>query len=141
MKSRREFIKTTCNACMSAIALSVFASQLSGCKTIAITNAPVENNTIKIPVSSFANKKMQIVRSTTLNDDILLIKNSDLQYTALLMLCTHRNNSLTVSESGLYCSAHGSRFDLEGNVTYEPATQPLKKFTTQLQNEFIIINL
>lgn len=126
---------------MSAIAISVFASQLSGCKTVAITNAQVENNMINIPVSTFADKKIQIIRSATLNNDILLVKNSETQYTALLMRCTHRNNPLTASDSGLYCSAHGSRFDLEGNVTYEPATLPLKKFTTQLQNEYIIINL
>ena len=141
MKSRREFIKTTCNACMGAIAVSIFATQLSGCKTVAITNAQVENNAIKIPVASFADKKIQIIRSSTLNNDILLVKNSETQYTALLMLCTHRNNSLTASDSGLYCSAHGSRFDLEGNVTLEPATQPLKKYPTQLQNGFITINL
>jgi Rieske Fe-S protein len=141
MNSRRKFIKSTCNACIGAIAVSIFASQLSGCKTVSITNAQVENNAIKIPVASFADKKIQIIRSSILNNDILLVKNSDTQYTALLMLCTHRNNPLTASGSGLYCSAHGSRFDLEGNVTLEPATQPLKKYLTQLQNEFVTIYL
>ncbi|HKR07299.1 MAG TPA: Rieske (2Fe-2S) protein [Bacteroidia bacterium] len=141
MKSRREFIETTCKACIGTLVISVFAPGLSGCKTIAVIQTEMDGNQIKIPAISFADKKIQIIRSSKLNDDILLVKNSEVQYTALLMRCTHRNNPLNASESGLYCSAHGSRFDLDGNVTYEPASQPLKKFTTQLQNDLIIINL
>jgi cytochrome b6-f complex iron-sulfur subunit len=41
----------------------------------------------------------------------------------------------------LYCSAHGSTFDLQGNVTHEPASRPLKQYRTEKVNNEIIIYL
>jgi Rieske Fe-S protein len=52
------------------------------------------------------------------------------------MKCSHQDNSLTVTKTGLFCSSHGSTFDLEGNVTKEPALEPLKKFKTEINNSF-----
>jgi cytochrome b6-f complex iron-sulfur subunit len=56
------------------------------------------------------------------------------------MKCTHQDNPLTVNSTGLYCTAHGSTFDLQGNVTKEPALHALKKYKTELNESSIVIN-
>lgn len=102
----------------------------------------MRKGTIKVPLSSFIDKnKVLIVRNEQTVFDILLVKISDTNYNALLMQCTHQDNPLTATKSGLFCSAHGSTFDLQGNVTKEPALSPLKKFKTEVNNSFIEIFL
>jgi Rieske Fe-S protein len=56
------------------------------------------------------------------------------------MKCTHQDNPLTATQTGFFCSAHGSTFDLKGNVTKEPALRPLKKYTTEIKESSILIN-
>jgi len=73
--------------------------------------------------------------------DILLVKKSELEYNAIYMKCSHRENFVSATKTGLYCSEHGSTFDLDGNVTKEPALKPLKKFKTVLNNNSITIDL
>ena len=73
--------------------------------------------------------------------NILLIKKNDGTYNALYMMCTHERQPLGATNKGLYCSSHGSGFDLEGNVTIQPATQSLTKFQTSVNNQKVFINL
>jgi cytochrome b6-f complex iron-sulfur subunit len=51
---------------------------------------------------------------------------------AMTLTCTHAGcdigQSGTVSAQGLFCGCHGSEFDVDGNVTRGPATQPLAHF-------------
>jgi len=56
---------------------------------------------------------------------------------ALTAICTHLacdisdpNGGHSVDGSGIRCSCHGSQFDLDGNVTAGPATQPLRHWET-----------
>jgi cytochrome b6-f complex iron-sulfur subunit len=63
--------------------------------------------------------------------DILLVKKSEELFDAIYMRCSHRENPLTATATGLHCSAHGSSFDLNGQVMKEPATAPLQKFPTE----------
>jgi len=73
--------------------------------------------------------------------DILLVKKSTEEYLAIYMKCSHQENPVTATTTGLFCSSHGSRFDLDGNVTKEPATAPLKKFKTAIIDNQIVIDL
>jgi Rieske Fe-S protein len=57
------------------------------------------------------------------------------------MQCSHQNQPLSATKTGLFCASHGSAFDLEGNVTVEPATDPLRKFKTEVNNATIKIYL
>jgi len=141
MSNRRAFIKTSCVACAGIAGSGFLLSLLSSCKTTALITAETTDNIIRVPVSAFADKKIQVVRSKSLEFDVLVVKNSPEKYSALLMKCTHRENPLTATDKGLFCPSHGSSFDLDGNVTEEPASSPLKKFRTQLENETILIYL
>jgi nitrite reductase/ring-hydroxylating ferredoxin subunit len=51
---------------------------------------------------------------------------------AMTLTCTHAGCDIgqagTVTPQGLVCGCHGSEFDVDGNVTRGPATQPLAHF-------------
>ena len=49
-------------------------------------------------------------------------------------VCTHKHHELSVDEKegSIFCSLHGSRFDLEGKPTNGPATRALKWLKTEV---------
>ena len=98
-------------------------------------------NKVNVPMSSFGESNVLILRNDQMEFDVLLVKRSDSEVTALQMKCSHQDNSLTANKNGLFCSAHGSTFDLDGKVTKEPALNPLKKFKTEINNQNIIVYL
>lgn len=137
MTSRRSFIKQSCTICLGGFALG----WLSACAAIPVIKTENTKGLVTVPLSSFTEKNNSvIVRNSQLEFDILVVKSGS-SYQALQMKCTHQDNPLTASSSGLFCSAHGSTFDLRGNVTKEPALVPLKKYSTELNESTIIINL
>ena len=142
MQSRRNFIKQSCSMCASIAGMGILASQFSGCAPLPMCKGDICKGVISVPLSSFTDKnKIVIVRNKQLEFDILLVKQTEDIYYALLMKCTHQENPLTANPSGLFCSTHGSTFDLHGNVTKEPALNPLKKFKTKVNNSSIEIVL
>jgi Rieske Fe-S protein len=52
---------------------------------------------------------------------------------AMTLTCTHQSCNMasqgSVSSSGIYCSCHGSKFDVQGNVTKGPANTSLSHFS------------
>jgi Rieske Fe-S protein len=138
---RRNFIKSGCAVCTAVIGAGFIASTLSSCTSLPIYKGVAEQNRLSVPLSSFADGNLLVVRSNKMEYDILLVKKSDSDVAALLMQCTHQDTALSANKTGLFCASHGSTFDLEGNVTKEPAIKPLKKFSTEINNQTIIINL
>ncbi|MGZ4038554.1 MAG: QcrA and Rieske domain-containing protein, partial [Bacteroidia bacterium] len=59
----------------------------------------------------------------------------------LYMQCTHYSQPLAANAKSIFCPAHGSQFDFEGRVLKDPATQPLRKFEVNTDNNALIINL
>jgi cytochrome b6-f complex iron-sulfur subunit len=51
---------------------------------------------------------------------------------AMTLMCTHQSCNMasqgSVGSTGISCSCHGSRFDVQGNVTRGPATSGLAHF-------------
>ena len=139
---RREFIKSSCIACATVIGAGSIASILSSCGTLPSIKGESSGNMITLPESSFIeNQNVMIVKNMKLDYDIFLVKKKDGTYNALYMQCSHQNQPLTATKTGLFCSTHGSSFDLEGQVKIQPATEPLKKFKTTVQNNTIQIQL
>ena len=106
-----------------------------------LVKAIPDNKSLSIPLNKFSDKNnLLIVRSSSLENDILLIKNGD-AYKALNLKCTHEGVGLTATDKKIFCSAHGSVFDFNGNVVKEPALRPLTEFHTETTNDNIIIHL
>ncbi|MFT3704894.1 MAG: Rieske (2Fe-2S) protein [Agriterribacter sp.] len=139
MSTRRDFIKTGCVHCAGLLGVGML---LQSCgSSMHIFKTAVKDNRITVPASEFADgKNMMVVRNSSLENDILLVKKND-QYSALNLRCTHEGFGLTTTSKRIVCSAHGSTFDFDGNVLKEPALKPLKKFNTQIINNTIIIEL
>ncbi len=140
MTSRRDFIKQSCTLCLSGLALGFLTTQLSACAAIPVIRSESSQGLITVLLSSFTEKNNSlIVRNGQLEFDILVVKSGN-NYNAVQMKCTHQDNPLTVNSNGLFCAAHGSTFDLQGNVTKEPALRALKKYKTELKESSIVIN-
>jgi nitrite reductase/ring-hydroxylating ferredoxin subunit len=139
---RREFIRSGCGYCAGLAAFSVLGSLLEGCApSDLIYKAEFSGNKIMVPSEKLIGKKYLVVRSSALDYDLLLVKENENSYHTLAMQCTHRQQPLVVTSTGLVCNEHGSRFDLDGNVTQDPASQPLLKFKTETGQGSVIIYL
>ena len=138
---RREFLKGSCSLCFAVAAGMVSMESLFSCTSTSIFKTVVDENKIAVPASLFAQSNLQIIRAKTLEYDIALRKEPDGSYLALLLRCTHADNPLTSTGNGFTCNLHGSRFDEEGVVTKGPAEHPLKKFSSEIISENIIIHL
>jgi len=142
MQNRRSFIKKTCALCLSFVGGGVLVSQLSSCTPMPVFKAVVVKNVLAVPFTAFTEgNNSVIVRNSSIPFDILLVKKSNGIYTALEMKCSHQDNPLTANKTGLFCSSHGSTFDLEGNVLKEPALKPIKKYKTEIESSFVHIIL
>ena len=141
MKTRREFIKDTCTACLGSTFLGLTLSQLTGCSALPVYKTNLSQKTVDVPLTSFVDSNLVLVRDMQVPYDILLVKKSEQEYNAIYMKCSHRENPVSATKTGLYCSEHGSTFDLEGNVTKEPALQPLKRFKLIINENSITIDL
>ena len=115
---------------------------LEGCATsLPLVKATPRDRSLFIPLNKFSgNSKMLIVRSNSLENDILLIKN-DNDFKALYLKCTHEGVGLTATDKNIVCPAHGSTFDFKGNVLKEPALRPLQQFHTEISNDNVLIHL
>lgn len=65
--------------------------------------------------------------------DRVIVVNSSGGVTVLSATCTHLGCRITCTESAeLVCPCHGSRFNLQGEVTHGPAGRPLRALPFQM---------
>ena len=144
---RRDFIKTTCVACVGTFAVSAF---LSACKSAKyITNFTNENKKLSIKKSEFIvvekgkekALKYILLKPTELQFPIVVYKVNDTEYKTVFMQCSHQGCELNAYETTLVCPCHGAEFNTRGQVTQGPAETDLKTFVTTHDNEIIYIQL
>lgn len=115
---------------------------LQGCSALPVIKQSAYNGQIRVDMSKLTpGTKMHMIRNPKMDFDILLVENGDGSYHALYMQCTHYSQPLAANSKNIFCSAHGSLFDFEGNVLREPATQPLRKFSVTRNDQTLIINI
>lgn len=133
---RKEFIKNSCLVCFGVAA----GLTLTGCGAIPIYKPTIENKIIYLDEPKMAINKLNIIQHASLPYDILLVKNEK-GYYALRMQCTHQNQPLVATNTGLFCNAHGSSFNLDGKAMKEPAINSLKKYTVTKAGQQLLIQL
>lgn len=70
----------------------------------------------------------------------LIVTRTDDGVACLSAWCTHQHNRLTVTKDGsIYCTAHGSSFDLSGKPISGPASTPLTSYLTKVENSGAIM--
>jgi Rieske Fe-S protein len=140
---RREFIKNSCAACLSATAL---ATLISSCKAGQYVSGQLNRDGILIDTNDFRNGTTSwhpyiIVRNEQLKYPICVYRFSDTDYSALWMQCSHQGAEVQVSGSYLQCPAHGSEFNNRGQVTNGPADRSLRTFPVTVTNNQLFIDL
>jgi len=120
-------------------ALGTFS--LAGCVNYKSISAEETNNKLKISKSDFAENKFIMVKSMRTNAPVYLAKNENGYYTAVLMLCTHKQCELKPQGSALVCPCHGSEFSNSGKVLKEPADKDLVQYETSADENNIYIHL
>jgi cytochrome b6-f complex iron-sulfur subunit len=129
---RREFLKRTGFTLTAATLAGTLTEILASCASS--TAAETTHGTTTIDVSSLVADGQYLVDSNVKPEagmPLLIIRQTATAYTALSTKCTHEDCQVNnPSGSTIYCSCHGSRFDLHGNVLNGPASRPLSSYAT-----------
>ena len=140
--NRKEFI-IGCGLCLTGMPL-----WLGGCAGTKYLSAPIEGDSLVVPVSSFLTENTEkkyltylVVNNERLEYPICLYRFSESDYKALLMKCTHQGTELQVFGDRLQCPAHGSEFSNTGEVQNGPADVALRTFPVLITGESIKIKL
>ena len=142
---RREFIKSSCAACLSLVVFST----LGGCFSSRYISGRLGKDGLTVSKDDFRVKQKGgiayssfiIVRNETLQYPICVYRFSDTEYTALWMKCSHQGAELQAAGDVLQCPAHGSEFNNRGKVTSGPASDDLRTFPVTVTNTEIFIDL
>ena len=62
-------------------------------------------------------------------------------FSAVLMLCTHKECEVSPFGKELHCPCHGSEYDINGGVLEGPAEASLKSFKVSSDNDTIHVHL
>jgi cytochrome b6-f complex iron-sulfur subunit len=140
IQSRKDFLKSlgivTIGACCGAMILS-----LEGCASVSNVSASRSNNQVLVKRSDLIGKTSVLVNHETLKSPIFLHKANENEYTAVLMLCTHKQCELSPAGSILHCPCHGSEFSQDGKVLQGPAEADLERYKVTVEGDNIIIIL
>ncbi len=137
---RRDFLLTGCKACAALVAAPALAS-FQGCtstKSVAFTE---EGSLVKVPMTAFAQRNAVVVQPKSLMNGLLVVKEPAGGYKAFLMKCPHKGQPLGLVGNVAHCEAHGSEFDLEGNVVKGPARSALKSYPASADGDQVRIDL
>lgn len=143
--NRKEFLTSVGKTCLCLIGTTAL---LNSCAAPVYMEAKTENEILKIDLKNFTIDSSSssfrdyiIVKPDISNFPIVIYRNSDKDYTALLLRCSHQGNELNVYGELLTCPAHGSEFNKMGKALNGPASEPLISFPVQIQKDYLIINL
>jgi Rieske Fe-S protein len=143
---RREFIKNSCTACLSA---TVIGTAISSCTATRYISGTVGKDGLFVDVNEFITKQngktiyrsFIIVRNDALQYPVCVYRFNDNEYSALWMRCTHQGTELQASGDRLQCTAHGSEFDNKGSVKTGPADRSLRNFPVTVSNNQLFIDM
>jgi nitrite reductase/ring-hydroxylating ferredoxin subunit len=122
--NRKTFLKNSCITCM---ALAIMPSAVLAGGNRKSIKADYKDGILSLPLSQFETSSMVQLRNRNLEYDVLVVKNED-TYSCIKLMCSHEQVPLTASHTKIFCSAHGSVFDLNGQVLEAPAVKPLHQY-------------
>ena len=143
---RREFIKNSCTACLSA---TVIGTAISSCTATRYISGTLGKDGLFVDTNEFVTtqngktiyRSFIIVRNDALQYPVCVYRLSDNEYSALWMQCTHQGTELQASGDRLQCTAHGSEFDNKGSVKTGPADRSLRSFPVTVSSNQLFIDM
>jgi len=137
---RRVFLKETCSLCV-ALGGGLLAGSVTSCSSLPSFDTDIVDKQVRVPLAAFGTREILVVRVRSLLYDIALRKKEDNACEAVLLRCTHADTQLTAAGDEYVCSAHGSRFDLDGKVRKGPALKELVRFPAETVDGIVIVHL
>lgn len=146
---RRDFLSKACLTCGSVAVGAAAVSSLESCKTgeasagsgAASEVLQVVNNIVRIPASEMASSRLKTFKVKGLSKELLVVKNGEKEYRAYLMRCPHAGGTVKAEGDDLVCALHGSRFDLNGNVTKGPSKEGLQAYPVKMEGADLVISV
>ena len=139
---RRDFLFNSCRACLGLMAIPAIASLESCATTKAAASAMTEENgMITLPAAELAGKNTVLLHPKSVSDPLLVVKQADGSYKALLMHCPHKGGPVQEVGDQLKCDWHGSTFDHQGNVTGGPAKSGLTSYPVEVAGDKLHIHI
>lgn len=143
---RKEFLKICGFSCLGIIGLSGI---MQSCATTHYAASKVQGNKLiitkkefEIIVGEVTKYRNHIVSKVEgIDYPIIIYRNPNNSYKALLLRCSHQGAELNVNGDVLTCPAHGSEFGKNGEVIQGPAEQQLTSFKVETDTENIYIQL
>ena len=139
--NRREFITRSLVTGGQLCGATMLVSALQGCTNVKHLQGTESNGKIVLKKADMEQEKFAVVRSERTQAPIYLARTGDNAYTALLMLCTHKQCELRPTGTFLTCPCHGSEFSNTGQVLKEPAEKDLYKYIVTTDETSIYIHL
>lgn len=121
--NRRNFLQQSCSICITTLMSSWLIEACSVSNKLVQTQ--LHGQEVELNANLLQDGHFQIVEASTLRYRIAVKQEQNGQYLALLLMCTHARNPVTLTGNSFYCPLHGSRFDDQGNVVQGPAQKPL----------------
>jgi nitrite reductase/ring-hydroxylating ferredoxin subunit len=140
---RRTFIEQSCFACMATIAgVTLLESCASSKSAVASPSFIIADGIVTLPSGSFSQQNYQVIKSSQLSEQVLVVKQPDNSYKAFEMKCTHKGAGLKVeNDTELKCNLHGSKFSFDGQVLNGPAKGTLKSYEVEVAGTDIKIKV
>ncbi|RPI18653.1 MAG: ubiquinol-cytochrome c reductase iron-sulfur subunit [Ignavibacteriae bacterium] len=129
--SRRAFLKTSA---LGVIVGGTALSSLNLTKLMASSKFGrfyMDGSDLVVKLSDTKNAALANINgSVLLDDDNILIRTSETQFTAVNLICTHKGCTVELSGGKFICPCHGSEYTISGQVTEGPAKKDLKVYET-----------
>lgn len=138
---RRDFLLNSCRACLGLMAVPALASLESCSSSKAMSGMSESNGVISLPLADIADKPGVTLHPKSIADPLMVVKNADGSYTALVLKCPHKGGPLSVVGDQLECDWHHSTFDMHGNVTKGPAKSALTSYPVTLNGDKLEIKV
>lgn len=127
--SRREFIKKSAlgivvgGTVLSSVNIAKLAAETKSGKILRSGKDVVVN------LNDAKNSALaKVGGSIFIDDDNILIRTSQTQFSAVNLICTHKGCTVEIEGNKFVCPCHGSEYTLEGKVTEGPAKKNLKTY-------------
>ena len=122
---RRYFLQQSCGLCLTMLMSGWLVEELSACSASKVLQGRLVDREIEVDGALLNDEHFRVLAASGVRYRIALRRLADGQYLALLLMCTHARNPVTLTGDSFYCPLHGSRFDAQGQVVQGPAQQPL----------------
>jgi len=118
-----------------------FAYALQGCATYNFVDSGLVDGKLVVNKSVFGGDEFVLLRNSRYKAPVLLMKNEEQRFSALLMECTHKQCTVKPAGQTLECPCHGSRFNFEGDVLEGPAKNPLFTYNVTHDETHVYVHL